>query len=761
MADLPAKIHQKNLEHYKENVEKSHNYYKENYERFNEFRKLVFESSLTAEDISSYQDRQMPQLEFNILESFISRLRGEFSKQEPSIMVTRADGSKVSSETVDFAETHLRAVLNDANRDGLEYNIYTDLLSGGFSACEVVTDYAHPMSFNQNIYIRRVFDPLLCGFDPIARDSHKGDGEYCFKITPFTRDQFISKFQDVGGQDLIKNLKFTRNLGNFNWAFANDIEKVILVCEYYKKKRKKEKIVQLVTGDVMTEKQYQDFLEVWKKQDIIQQPPALIGKPRDSEFVTIERVTFYQDNVLRTDETIFSQFPLVFAQGNTVQLRHSYNGTPYELTRPYVYHAKGVQKLKNFAGITLANAIENMIQHKFMVAKESIPSDYAEAYQDVQHASILVYNAFKDNDPNIQLPPPQVINLIPTPPEVINTFSLTDEVTQAILGNYDASIQKMSNSQLSGTAIVEAATLSNAAAMPYVVGFMRCLNRVAEICVDLFPKIYVTPRTIPVIRSDGKRSYVNINDKNDPESTDFTYAENSLQVKVEAGLNYNLQKEKSLLMLDSMMKASPTFAEFMNTNGLPIMLDNLDIKGIDNLKKEAEKFMEEKKSAMEQGNKNKQDPMVMQAQAAIMTAQNEAKAVENQRIEIEYRASEKASELAVMQQKAETERVIALGNLGIKQDDQELKKLEVQQDMARGVVDANAAAVKIYREEKDQSHKHALDIAKHNREERGQGHEHALNIAKHHQKEKELDNGLPEELANLSMPNEEVQPPGE
>ena len=37
----------------------------------------------------------------------------------------------------------------------LRYEVYKDLLSGGFSTVKVFTDYEHPMSMNQVIKIER------------------------------------------------------------------------------------------------------------------------------------------------------------------------------------------------------------------------------------------------------------------------------------------------------------------------------------------------------------------------------------------------------------------------------------------------------------------------------------------------------------------------------------------------------------------------------------------------------------------------------
>jgi hypothetical protein len=276
-----------------------------------------------------------------------------------------------------------------------------------------------------------------------------------------------------------------------------------------------------------------------------------------------------------------------------------------QMTRPFVYHAKGVQQLKNFSGQTVAAEIENMVQHKFMVAVESIPEDYADAYKNVQQASTLVYNAFYKDNPEQPLPPPREVQRTPTPDIVNMTFMGTDQVTQTILGTYD-SILGTNDKQISGVAIQQGAMQSNAAAIPYLQGYIRGLNRVAQIVVDLIPKYYVTPRSLPVKAPDGKRSYQIINHPNNPESVDFSYNPNSLQIKVEAGVSSAVQKQVALDQIIRMMQSSQLFAEFINTMGLETILDNMDIRGIEGLKAQAVQFMkqleEQKQQQAQQGN---------------------------------------------------------------------------------------------------------------------------------------------------------------
>jgi hypothetical protein len=175
---------------------------------------------------------------------------------------------------------------------------------------------------------------------------------------------------------------------------------------------------------------------------------------------------------------------------------------------------------------------------------------------------------------------------------------------QSILGSYDASLG-INNNQLSGVAIVEGATQSNAAAMPYVVSFLQSLNQVAHIIVDLIPKYYVTPRTLPITLPDGKRSYALINQQG---GIALKYRSEQLEVSVNAGVNFAIQKTRALQQIIALMQASPLFAQFINTEGLPILLDNLEIRGIDQLKAQAENFTEQLK-VQQQQQMNQSNPL--------------------------------------------------------------------------------------------------------------------------------------------------------
>jgi hypothetical protein len=664
-----AQRYQDQLPRIKKRVRNAHDYFKHNYDRYNEFRKFVFESSLTDDEITLLMTMGRPQLEFNVLEAYISRLLGEFSKQEPDIEVNAFDEDRADPITIKFVEQHLRHVFMDSNNEHTRYEVYKDLLSGGFSVMKVYTEYEHPMSMNQAIRISRE-EPTLCGFDKVTKFSHKGDGQFCFQLFPRDADEFKEEYPDVP----INTMSFRRDFAGFNWSYQNDNSKIVVVADYYEKKRREENIIQLRDGRVMTTRKYNKLLDSWNDITV---PPLPIGKPRRTMLESICRYRMVESEVIEYEETDFSHLPLVFVDGHSLLIKTPTNGNIRQVTRPYVYHAKGAQRLKNYAGISLANEIENTVQHKFMVAKEALPKEeeFLNAYKDVQKESVLVYNSVHESNPELPINNPvREIQRVPAPPEIANAFTGTDALIQNVLGSYDASLG-INNNQLSGIAIVEAASQSNATAMPYIVGCLQGFQRVAQIYVDLMPKYITTPRTMPIVDEEGRRHFVRVNTE---DGLPMDYDPNVLNVVVKAGASFQVQKSRTIMMVKEMMGMSPLFSQFIAEKGLNFVLDNMEGKGVEQLKALTDEWLQEyqqqKQQAMQAENQN---PQMMKAQIDAAKLQHEEKKSEREfqldMARLQQDERKLVADLALGQKSSEVQLVKAMTERFAKKVDLEIK----------------------------------------------------------------------------------------
>ena len=668
-----AKRYQDNLARIKKKVRNAHDYFKDNYDRYNEFRRFVFDSSLKEDEITLLQTIGRPQLEFNVLEAYISRLLGEFSKQEPDIEVNAFDEDKADPITIKVVEQHLKHVFMDDNNEHTRYEVYKDLLSGGFSTIKVFTDYEHPMSMNQVIRIERQ-EPTLTGFDKLARFSHKGDGQFCFQLFPKDKEEFMEENPDTK----LENLSFRRDFAGFNWSYLNDNSQIIVVADYYEKKKKAETIVQIRDGRVMTTSQYRKMIDTWNDITV---PPSIVGKPRKTNIDTICRYRLIENQILEYEETDFAHLPLVFIDGHSLMIKTPKNGNIRQVTRPYVYHAKGAQRLKNYAGISWANEIENTVQHKFMVAKEALPKEeeFLQAYKDTQKESVLVYNSVHESNPEMPIANPiREVNRIPAPPEIAQAFTGADSLIQNVLGSYDASLG-INNNQLSGIAIVEAASQSNATAMPYIVGCLQGFQRVAEIYLNLMPKYFTTSRSIPILDEDGKRQFVRINQ---PQGIPMDFDTNVMNVTVKAGASFQVQKSRTIMMVKEMMGMSPLFAQFIAEKGLNFVLDNMEGKGVEQLKSLTDEWLQEyqqeKQAAQQQAQQN---PAAIKAQVDMAKLQQQGQA-NQQKFAIDMAKLQQderkvLADLRLGQQSANVQIVKAMNERFAKQVDLQLKNKDM------------------------------------------------------------------------------------
>lgn len=705
-----ARKHTSQLDKIKGSVEQAYTYFRPNYERFHQFMRFVYKSTLTEDDIAVLATLGRPQIEFNMMEAYISRLRGEFSRMEPGFVIRAQDGyENVDPKLLSILEAHFRSILVDSDNDGFSYDVYTDLLVGGFSVVEVYTDYISEMSMDQKICTQRAFDPTLCGFDPLARKSHKGDGMFCFQFFPREAEEVEKEY----GSDALKGLKYARAFSGFNWSYRAAKKDIVLLCDYYKKDFKKEKITKLSNGKVVSVKHYEELLGLWEQAGYIEQPPIPIGKMRDTMLEEITRYRLSGACMIESPvKTNYKMLPLVFFDGNSAILRDNNDSTAEQMTRPYIYNVRDAQRLKNYAGQSLANELENTVEHKFIASVESIPEDYIDAYIDIQKPGTLLYNAFLDGDTNVPLAPPREVVRTPIPPQISETFQMSDNLIQGILGSYDAALG-IQNNELSGVAIMQGAMHSNAAAMPYTVGFMKGLNRVCQIILDLIPKYYVTPRSLPIVEPDGKRSYQVINKVGNPF---MHYDPMSLDVKVEAGVNFAVQKQISLETIIQLMQTSESFANFINTTGLGILLDNIDIRGIEGLRQAAGQYMEEvaqqqaqaQQMAMQEA-QQQLDPkqvMAMQAQAEMAKVDQKKEAVAQQ---TQVALTKIATDDAVKNKQADIEFLKVMSEIQNADIDAALKQEKVDAENARTAVNM------------------AVDISKHHHEVKHSDREHELN----------------------------------
>lgn len=693
---LDSKKYQEELKKIQENMMLGYQYFQNNYDRFKRMYQFVCVSNLDIGDKQALAALGKPALSFNVLEAFISKLRARFMAQEPSINVKPAVGlipSQMSPQfldTIDILEAHLREAFQGPDSDRHRYQILTDVLVGGWGVARISTDYAGSRSFEQNFTIERCYPPAVV-FDPSAKEIHKGDGNWCAEIIPFTEQEFKDEF----GEEAMRGVTFSKTANAFNWSYTTQKQvKVANVVMYYKKKKKKVDIVRLSTGKTMDADRYPQFLLEWDLAGVMEQPPQIIDQ-RKSEVTKICLYTCCEDRVLRYEETDFEMLPLVFVDGNSVTAEDSTNNQLEQVTRSYIYNAIDAQKVKNFAGQSLAQELETMIMHKIMVSTQAIPEDkeFQRAYTNYQKPNTIVWNEFYKGNPDAKVTPPQIIPRTQTPSVIMETFVMMDKLIQMALGDYDAQVV-MQSQAMSGVGQDKAMMNTSDAAGPWFIGFIAGQERIAQIMVNLIPKIWRTPRSIPIRKPDGSRDYRIINDQEQPNAIMMGYDPESMMVRIEPGPTIATQKQVAMKQITEVMKVSPIINEYFSTEGAPIIMDNMDFEGSDRAKAGFEPFMQNKKKSMaEQSQQQKQAQQIalqkLMAEAGASQATAQAKIMDSQTKAMQAHNQETQFVAEYMQQDQQNEREFKLdvGELVIKNKEADAEVMKTKLALQTAQVD--------------------------------------------------------------------------
>jgi hypothetical protein len=693
------------LHRIKKNIENAYSGFKSNYERYTKFRNFVFVTTMGDSAKAVNNELQRPSLEFNVVEAYLSRLCGEFSKNDPTLLIQTSDDytpkdpeeQAMQAELIKVLEGYMRYTFDEAKKLGTQNEIYKDTLSGGYSSAKVYTDYIDEKSFLQVIKMEKTFDQTLVFFDALATHPDKADGGFCGEIVPMRKEDFMREFPEVNIEGMKYELNFIASksgagtFGPFNWSYKIGQDEIILVCDYYEKVKEKTMLLKLSNGRNMTKKEYKKFLKEWEEEGFLEQAPIEVDS-RETEITTIQRYRMIQNDIISEEDTIYKRLPIKFIDGNSIITKDDATGACYQMTKPYFYNAEGGQRLKNFAGQVLADELENMRPAQIIASLESIPENYLDAYRKPKNVTTLVYNQFLNGNPQVPLNPPIITQRSQIPQEISQTFIAADAIIQNTLGASNTAETPMSTADISGKAIQELLAAGNMGSMPYITHYLLGLQSLGQETIDLIPFIYKTPRTLPILTAEGKREYVKVNQEG---GVMLDYEPGAFKIKLEPGVSFGVQQNKALAQLTSLANAMPMFGQFLNEEGIDLVLDNVEMRNVETLRSRAEAWMQQQKQMKAQAQQQAQQQPGMEQQALQIAAQQVQSEAQIGMAKIQQQAQSdqaktelKYRELEINQEKLQIELAKILADLRIEEEKLGIEQQRAEDERVGSVIDA-------------------------------------------------------------------------
>jgi hypothetical protein len=428
-----------------------------------------------------------PCLTINRLPQFVNRVANEVRKQPPEVKIIPADGA-AGKDTAEIYEGLIRQIQYRSAATSVYAGTERSAVSCGIGHFRLNVDYEDGLSFNQEILLKPIRQPMAVLWDPDAAELSRKDAEYCFVLEPYTRDAFAKRFGEDAPQNSFTSPSDDTESPSFTWMVGDKV----IVAEYWRKVPVKKTIALLETGETID---ITDMDEIELSQLQVIRTREMMGKK-------IEQYILGGDGVLEgPNDWAGSYIPIFPVIGMEIP-------TGETIVRcGLIRFARDPQVLYNFARSNAAEVMGQAPRSPFLVTHTMIAK--AKSQWDTANTIPRPYLLFEP-DPDVAGGRPIRENPPPVPTAFIDEAQIADDEMKATTGIYDSSLGARSN-EISGVAIKTREMQGESGTLHFLDNLLATLHHLGAVLIDLIPKIYDAERAIRVVKEDDTQEHVTIN----------------------------------------------------------------------------------------------------------------------------------------------------------------------------------------------------------------------------------------------------------
>jgi hypothetical protein len=599
-----------------------------------------------------------PCLVINKTPQFVQQVTNDQRQNRPAIIVHPVD-DKADPETAKIYQGMIRHIEYNSNAEVAYDTAFDSAVKAGWGYWRIITQYASPTSFEQEIILKRIRNPLSVFFDPYSTEPDGSDANFAFVTDDLSEDEYKVRYPD----SKLASKEMWKSVGNDSPEWMPN--GAARIAEYFYKENVDEVVVQLSNGQTMLKREMADGMIDDQGQ------PVSILKERVTKVPKICWVKMNGIEILEKTEWLGIYIPIVPVLGTELDI----NGK--RILKGVIRDAKDPARMYNYWASAETEAIALAPRTPFIMAEGQ-----AEGYEDMwenanqRNFAYLPYKPVSLN--GTPVPPPQRNTFEPAVQAITNARMLASDDLKATTGIYDAALGAKSN-ETSGVAIQRRNVQAQTSNFHFIDNLTRSLRHTGRILIDLIPKIYDTARTARIIGEDGEQKVVRINDPNqgiEGQKQPYMLDNGKYDVTVDVGPSFQTKRQEAVASMIEFTKSMPQVAP----NIADIMARNMDWPGASELAERFKKMLPPQLQGDNDKTKAQQVPPQVQQQMQQMgqmvdqlTSRIHALQSEKEQKLIEIESKERI-EMAKIQRDIE----IALAQLGSKESI-ELLRQEVTQ----------------------------------------------------------------------------------
>lgn len=560
----------------------------------------------------------------------------------------------------------IRHIEYNSNADVAYDTAFEHAATHGFGYFRIVTDYVDPMSFEQEILIKRIRNPFSVYLDPNSSEPDGSDAEWGFVFEDVSMDDYKNMY---GDSEMAKDMESWRSVGDNSPDWAT--EKTCRIAEYFYKEYEERDIVLLSNKQVILKSEMPEVL-----------PEGItVIKERKTQVCVVKWLKINAIEILEETEWLGKYIPIVPVIGDELWIDGE------KRLEGIVRHAKDSQRMYNYWASSETETISLAPKAPYVGVEGQFEGH--EAKWQTANAKNHAFLEYKPIDINGQMAPPPQRNVTEPPVMAItNARMQASEDLKATTGIYDAALGNRSN-ESSGIAITRRAAQAQTSNYHLIDNLSRSLRHAGRILVELIPKVYDTERAIVIIGEDDQEKLIYVNKvfEQDGEKKIYTPSFGKYDVTVSNGPSYATKRQEAVESMLALTQHAPNIAAVVPD----LLVKNMDWQGADEIAERLRKTIPPE--LLDDGKQKDLPPEIkgqmQQAQEMIdaLTEQLEKankeleqksleyahdKAIENERLRYKYAELETKMRLEMLKQEGQDSRLAFTQHL------QQIDKMQTQ-----------------------------------------------------------------------------------
>ena len=606
--------------------------------------------------LESRKNEERPCWTFNRMPAFIRQVTNDARQNKPQIKCFAVDDT-ADDDTAEILNGLVRAIQVQSNADAAYDTAIDFAASMGVGYFRINVDYAAYDSFDMDITIDRMINPLAVYGDPYSTAVDSSDWNTAFVTEVLTEKQFKAMFPKAEKVDW----ESMGNMDERDRLWFDD--KSIRIAEFWKRDEIDTQFLMLSDKQIVEQSVYMNNKDMFDIEGIS------VVSERPGKAYEVTQYKMNGQEVLEENKWAGRYIPIVPVYGEEVIVegqRRFFSLTHFAKDAQRAYNAWRTYTTEVVALAPKAPFIG--VEGAFDVDSErwATANTQNHPYLEVSEDSVVKTGTFPQRQPFAGIPAGALQE----------AMSASDDM-KSVIGIHDASLGQRSN-ETSGKAIIARQREGDTSTFHFADNLNRAIQHAGKIIVDLIPKVYTRPRMARILGMDGTAKRVPLNQKvikkqdedgevqylpaynlkQEPDGVVpriFDLTTGKYDVVVDSGPSYNTRRQEAADQMIELLRGFPQAAPLIGD----LLAKNLDWPEADEIKKRLQHLLPPEL-------KGKGDPKVAEAMRVIETLKAELQASQDDKQERMAKVQTDMEKVKIDAFKAQTDRMKANADIADK-----------------------------------------------------------------------------------------------